>query len=244
MGGIGRSTTALLVAAAGLALSVGTASAGTTVTNVDAWDGVTRLQPWGRGGTATYGQVITATALTNILNSFEFQVNSIGSPIHFLAQVLAWDSAGNHAVGNPLYSSVPLALQTTSLQTVHIGTGAVGLSSGQDYVLLLTTNGVAQPSGTGTADWGWVMDHVTHGIGVWNNHTGVDANTRTWDGPWVNGSWAFSATFNSAFDTTLSGAVVAAAVAVPGPIAGAGLPVILGVAGLTAWRRRKAGVPA
>lgn len=212
------------------------AQAATTYSNTDVWDGNSYVWPWGSGGTATYGQVITSTRFSNVLNSFDFFVNTFGSSIDFIAQVYGWDSVNKSATGNALFSSQKLTINSNSLGDVHIGVGATKLSSNNDYVLLFTVNGIQQAvSNYSQAIFGWVNDNIDYGSGIWNNNTGADANTNTWDGTWGAGSFAFKATFNSLADNTVTGAVAA----VPGPVAGAGLPAVLGVLGFALWRRRQ-----
>ncbi len=209
--------------------------AATTYSTTDSWNQTSTLQPFGSdGSTATYGQVIETTKFSTILNSFEFFVNTSGAAINLFAQVYAWDSANNSATGNPLFSSSLLSVKSNDLQKVHIGTGATTLTKNSEYVLLFTTNGLVQKAAS--AAFGWVGDNTEFGIGAWNNNRGPNANTNTWDGPWINGSFAFNAVFNSVADNSISGAVQA----VPGPEAGAGLGAFaLGSIALYMKRRRK-----
>jgi hypothetical protein len=220
------------------------AQATTTYDNTNLWNGSSYLQPWSGGGwnTATYGQLVSSTPFSSILNSFDFFINTSGSAIKFYAQVYQWDSAGNQATGSALYSSDLLQVQSSSFQDVHVGTGAINLTSGNQYVLMFTTYGITQAAAS--AVWGWVANDNLYGKNVWHNNdsTGQPNVGYTWDGPFEfakNSSLAFKATFNGPVDETLVGATVVRST--PGPIAGAGLPAaLLGLVGFAAWRRRLA----
>lgn len=227
---------ALCFGAAFMLASNSNVLAATTYSTTDSWDQTSTISTFGSsgGGTATYGQVIETTKFSTILNSFEFFVNTSGSAINLFAQVYAWDSTNNSATGNALFSSSLLSVKSNDLQKVHVGTGATALTKNSEYVLLFTTNGVVQNAAS--AVFGWVGNNTEFGIGAWNNNRGPNANTSTWDGPWINGSFAFNAVFNSASDNSISGAVQA----VPGPEAGAGLGALaLGSMVLYMKRRRK-----
>ncbi|WP_374479635.1 PEP-CTERM sorting domain-containing protein [Zoogloea sp.] len=198
------------------------------INTVPVWDGSSSLSSWGgSGSTSTYGETFLAAGST--LNDFTFYVNTNGNTISALAQVYAWSGAlGGHgpATGPALFSS-NVSVFGNGLQPITVNTGNLALTAGNEYVALLT---VTDNSQAGGASWGliWADSNVANdGKVVWfNNNANLSLlNSQAWDGPWINGSLAWTANFSNG----------ASHVPEPGSMALVGL----GILGAGIFRRKK-----
>lgn len=130
-----------------------------------------QYHPGGGFGTPTYGQTISvADPLGLFLDSFTFSVE-ISNPQQYQARVYQWDASigfNGSTIGSPLYAGIVSSIGPTSgFQTITIGTGSVFLPGGNQYALLLTTEGFA---GAGSANWGFLSaDTYAGGTFVYNN---------------------------------------------------------------------------
>lgn len=175
-------------------------------------------------GNPTFGMQIN-TGNADILNSFEFFVNTFGQNLNIVASVFAWNGAA--AVGPALFQTSPLTVNTDSYDAVHIGTGDLQLASNTKYVLFFSAEGLQQTA-TELASFLGSSKGISYGSFVWHDN-------GSWGGQGPGSALAFKAIFNGATDNTITGAVQ-----VPGPEAGAGLGALaLGGMALLMKRRRK-----
>jgi len=225
-----------------IALLLAAAAAAAQAQDIDtttAWNGSSTVG--GFGGTATYGQTITAPPGNNRLVDFSFYIDARGMSLPFRAAVYAWDTAQQHAVGNALWQSEPVTItgdvtgdSGAMLEYAFTPPGGVPLVAGQTYVLLGTT--VYDGAG-GPVEWGW-MTGDPYGGGSFVYQASATPASLT-DTPWAG--WSVS---DLAFKTSFAAAAPppppipqAAPTPVPG-LHGAGLPLLALALGSAAWRMR------
>jgi PEP-CTERM motif len=201
-----------LIAGASLALAfcfgAGAAQA-TTIDTMPFWDGSTNIASFGQFGAQAYGETFTAPG--GPLTSYSFVLDDLGTgQLDVIGQVYAW--SGNlicnpcspqpfGATGPALFTSAEFIIpKFAGFQTVTVNTGAVSLTTGNQYVILL-----ADIASTGGSNWGT----VSPGPGVANDggfnaqYTGLVPpdpsliNTQTWNDFGDNGSLVYTATFGS-----------------------------------------------
>lgn len=180
-------STAVFMAACALA---GTARAGTiTIDTTPSWDGSSTVWPWGHNGaTQTYGQTVTAPAFATSLENFSFIVQDVNDylngvlpgPIKYQAYVYAWDSVNVQPTGPALYQSAVQqtpGTNTGNFMTLSFATAGTAVFPGTQYVLFLTTDGIANPTDGNTA-WAFPFADVYSGgqfqflndsIGTWQD---------------------------------------------------------------------------
>lgn len=215
------------IAVACLSIGMTQVANAAVIDTVSVWNGSSTISSWGGGTTSTYGETFLAAGST--LNDFTFYVNTNGNTISALAQVYAWSGAlGGHgpATGPALFSS-SVSVLGNGLQSITVNTGNLALTTGNEYVALLTVTNNNQPGG---ASWGFIdgdSNVANDGKFVWfNNNANVSLlNSQAWDGPWVNGSLAWTANFSNG----------ASHVPEPGSMALVGL----GILGAGIFRRKK-----
>jgi len=111
---------------------------------------------FGKPEVQTFGQTITAPS-DNILNSFSFWLGPadglVNASLTLEAYVYAWNPVTALATGSSLFTSAPFVYNATptSLYTqVMINTGGLALTTGDPYVLFLSSSGLA---GSGEVSW-------------------------------------------------------------------------------------------
>lgn len=189
-----------LTAVAVIGISASHAALANSIDTTAVWNGSSSISAWSGKDTSTYGETFLAAG--SQLNDFTFYVDTSGQSISALAQVYAWTGAlGGHgpAAGSPLFS-MGVTVNTNGLNAVMVNTGGVALTAGAQYVALLTVTDSSQPGG---ASWGFIDGNsnvANDGKFVWyNNFNDVTLlNSSEWDGPWTNGSLAWTADFSSA----------------------------------------------
>ena len=196
-------------------LAAGTAQAGMTIDTTPSWDGSSVVFPWGHNGaTETYGQTVTAPAGAKSLNQFSFIIQDVNDyvgigapgPITYQAYVYAWDSVAQHITGSPLFQSA--VLQTPGTNTGNFFTAtfnppAAAVTPGAQYMMFLTTDGIATPTDGSTA-WAFPFSDVYAGgaFRFLNDPNFGDLSTTAWSDSSAFGSGAgddliFSAAFNA-----------------------------------------------
>jgi hypothetical protein len=222
-----------LIAGASLALAfcfgAGAAQATTIDTVVD-WNGSSNVASFGLFGSGVYGETFTAPG--GPLTSYSFVMDDLGAQLNVIGQVYAW--SGNliccsappfGATGPALFSSAAFNIPAVNgFQTVTVNTGAVPLTIGHSYVILL-----ADVASLGGSNWATVDPHpgVAHdgGFNLQNNGRDLSLiNTQSWNDFGDFGSLAYTATFGPA---------------VPEPATWAMLILGVGMIGLVARRRPK-----
>ncbi len=164
-----------------------------TIDNTAAWDTSSYLAPFGQPHTATYGQVVKASG--NILNSFSFIVD-LPDTLKFKAYVFRWD--GTKATGSSLFTSADLFDNGSGFNTVMINTGNTAVNLNDSYMLFFSTSAVYGDNSNQTGVFASVSSNsYLDGDFYWLNNT---SDTSAWTGQtwekWVNGDFAFTATFD------------------------------------------------
>lgn len=178
------------------------AQADTSISTLAGWDSSSSVQNWGIPNTATYGQTITAPATDNVLTGFTFELN-VPAGVPYTADVYAWD--GSKATGTALYQSAPqtTAGPSSAFVPTTINTGGVALTSGQQYVLFLTTSGVQGALANVGGSWGQTQSQDIYGGGSFvflnNGNDPSQLTTQNWDQNYLGqgADLAFSANFTS-----------------------------------------------
>jgi hypothetical protein len=206
------SLTALFLAASVMA---GTAQAGTIpIDTTPSWNGSDVVYPWGHNNvTQTYGQTVTAPAHAIGLDDFSFIVQDandyiglgVPGPIKYQAYVYGWDSVNVQPTGPALFQS-PVqqtpGTNTGNFMTLSFATPGTAVVGGNQYLLFLTTDGIASPPDGNTA-WAFPFADVYAGgqfqfmndsDGFWSNASGFSP---------AGSDLAFTATFNVPEPATL-----------------------------------------
>ncbi|MBN8942035.1 MAG: autotransporter outer membrane beta-barrel domain-containing protein [Rhizobiales bacterium] len=191
----GRLRRMLLGGAALAAVGIGGGAQAQTIDTTPVWNGSSFISSWGVTNTATYGQTITGDAAHHQLTGFTFYINSSNAPTppQYQAYVYQWDSVNQRVTGPALYTSaVMTAPGGNTYVPVTFNTGTITLTSGQQYVLMLTTSGIPQAC-CSAYRYGSVSDVYSGGKFVFINN-GPDFNqlgTVTWSS--INSDLAFIA---------------------------------------------------
>lgn len=216
------------------------ARADVTLDTTPYWDGYSTIQPFGLSDTATYGQTFVAPVSGSLTDFTFFVTGDSSADLSLKGAVFAWSGSllgggGGGAIGPALFLSSSFNYTGNgNFQSVTVNTGGVGVTAGQQYVMLLTVSDpVDYNRSTGTTQWGDVL--YTHAPGsasggggfvFYNNGDNFGAlNTSAWDNFADFGDLAFVAHIRGA------------AVPEPSTLAIAGL----GIAGIVAhgFRRRR-----
>jgi hypothetical protein len=142
---------------------------------------------WGPEGTPTYGQTFYVPDASNIrLDAFTFYMSS-GVNGTLTGSVYAWDGSGTS--GASLFTS---AAQGVNAGANTVNTGGLVLTSGQQYVAMMTTAG-----GTGWNSWSAGNngdDNYGGGTFVYTNN---DLSNNWWStNYWGNGDLQMDMQFN------------------------------------------------
>jgi len=185
------SSAALVLAAL---LAAGTAQAGTSVIDTTpSWDGSSTVYPWGHfSATQTCGQTVSAPAYASSLAGFsfilqdvnDFQGLGVPGPITYQAFVYRWDAAGRHITGAALWQSPVLqtpGTNTGNFVTTSFTTPGTAVAPGTEYMLSLTTNGIAVPT-DGNTDWAFPYADAYSGSAFHflNDPNFADLGTTAW----------------------------------------------------------------
>jgi hypothetical protein len=196
----------MAVAALGLTIAVtaGVAQAATIVIDTTpSWDGSSTVFPSGHDSvTETYGQSVTAPAYASSLQGFSFIIQDVNDfeglgvpgPITYQAYVYQWDSAGGHLTGPALWTSPMLqtsGTNTGAFLTTSFATPGVAVTPNQQYMLFLTTDGIASPT-DGNTDWAFPFSDVYAGgaFRFVNSANFADLSTTAWSDSSAFGSGA------------------------------------------------------
>jgi hypothetical protein len=176
------------------------------------WNGTNRIDSFGEGNTAVYGQTFKVPAGNTVMTNFTFKLDDRVNPdiVTFDAYVFAWDGA--KATGSALFTSGPYSSNNNGgaggFETFSINTGTLPLVSGAQYVAFFSAanrfNGI-----TGQADFAYLgtspqagVDGYADGNFVYLNCGNIFAQVTTtpWDNPTGYGGvathdLAFSMTF-------------------------------------------------
>jgi hypothetical protein len=174
------------------------------------------------GSVPTIGQ--TVTAVNSSLDSFSFWLRGDAPERQYRAYVFAWDNTSFRATGDALFTSAIANAPgggTGSYHQVTFNTGGVTVSSGNPYVLFLSTSGLA---GSGNTYFGLSNPGTYEGGGTFY------LNSNAWTTQAWNSQYSYT---DLHFEATFSGAPSV----VPEPVT----MVLLGtgLAGVGALRRRR-----
>lgn len=188
-----------------LALMASPAFAATVTVNTNSsWNGTDFISSFGIPNTATYGQIIVPPIGMTRLDSFSFQINSMGVAIVFRAEVYAWNPATSRATGPALWESAPVTATADSAYHQYTFTppGGVTVQPGVTYVLFASTSKDQAGQPNSAARWGSVANTAyPDGQFVFINNT---ADTTQWTGS----QWSTIASdlaFTAAFTGSASG---------------------------------------
>ncbi len=198
-----------------LTLAAGAAQAAVTIDTTPSWDGSSVVFPWGHNDvTETYGQTVTAPAEAKSLTRFDFIIQDVNDfegfgvpgPITYQAYVYAWDPVAQHITGSPLFKSAVLqtpGTNTGDFFTANFNTHDAAVTPGAQYMMFLTTDGIATPTDGNTA-WAFPFSDVYSGgaFRFLNDPSFGDLSTTAWSDSSAFGSGAgddliFSASFST-----------------------------------------------
>lgn len=182
---------------------------------------------------STVAQLFEATNTRNVLNNFSFWLSSPSSAFHYTARIYEFDDSTKKVVGGPLYSSAletaPTAPAGSSYVKKTFNTGAASLIAGKTYAAVLTTDGTST-SRSSVLSVGAFL--TTPADGKARTLPIPSASPPPVTAPFATGTIG-SDNFGIALETEFNNVN-----AVPVPVAGAGLPMLLGLGLFAAWRRR------
>jgi hypothetical protein len=197
-----------------------------TISTLPSWDGSTSVSAFGYPDSATYGQTVTATSQSNVLNSFAFEM-SVRSSLSFRGEVFAWD--GTKATGSALFESAVKHTTSSAFQLVTFDTGGLHLQSGQQYVLFASiSKDYAANLNSDSGSWGTQFtDTYSGGQFVYLNNGGNAS-------AWTSDAWS---TIDIGSDAAFTAEFATESVPEPTSIA------LFGIGGLAAacgaYRRRQ-----
>jgi hypothetical protein len=175
---------AVLAFAVVLAVAAVVASANTVIDTTGSWHDSDYVWPFGNGGTATFGQTITAPQADTRLESFSFFM-WVDPAAVFRGYVFAWDGA--KAAGSPHYVTGDTSTTEWGVfQEITFAVGEVDLVPDATYVLFAS---VSQTPGDGYGAWGHCFaDAYPGGSFAYLNN---DSNPSLWTtANWVqNWNW-------------------------------------------------------
>jgi hypothetical protein len=184
-----------------------------TIGTTASWDGSSSVYPWGHNDvTETYGQSVTAPAHATSLQGFSFIIQDVNDyvglgvpgPITYQAYVYQWDPVTQHITGSALWQSGVLqtpGTNTGAFQTTSFSTPGASVTPNKQYMLFLTTDGIATPT-DGNTDWGFLYSDAYSGgaFQYLNDPNFSDLSTISWSNSSAFGSdpgsdLAFTASF-------------------------------------------------
>jgi hypothetical protein len=193
----GVPSAAVVVAAFALLLIAPASSAATTISTVSSWTNQ-YIESFGDPNTATYGQVVTAPAGQNSLESFTFYLH-VPTGLAFRPYVYAWD--GEKATGPDLYEGPDLHTSEYVpgvYSAMTATTGGVPVTPSDRYVIFFSVS-KDKTIDEGTregGEWAWVASSAyTGGSTVWMNNGykpeewTVPGEIEIFPGEFVPNSW-------------------------------------------------------
>jgi hypothetical protein len=178
-----------------LLLATGSLWCQSSINTIPSWNGTNSIESFGVTNTATYGQTITITGSTQVLQSFSFEIGNCNAAVAFRGEVYAWN--GTQATGSSLFESPVTSLSAGSgFQQVTFTTGGVSLAPGT-YVLFASTSKDQAGAPASACQWGEVANTTYPGgtfVFINNGPNSSEWTTATWTTNW-GGDTAFSATF-------------------------------------------------
>lgn len=183
-----------------ISLALGAAASAQTISTYPNWDGSSGISPFGNSNTSTYGQTLTAPALSFLKSYKTSFLYNTGDPFSFRFYVAAWDEATNRIVGGLLYESgdVTSAASGAGFVSYTFNTN-LALTPGSRYVAFTSTSTqLYRPGGLDSQAFIF-SDAYAGGKFVYQNN-GTDFSSlasSAWDTGFSYGDTAFEASFQA-----------------------------------------------
>lgn len=176
------------------------------ISTLGSWNGSSYIGTFGTVSSAetpTYGETFTAVAGDDVLQSMQFEIETLGTAaIPYSASVYAW--TGTAVSGAALFTSSVGSIATApGFQAISASVPNLSLTDGDIYIALFSTLGDGGSS-SGYAAWGGQLPDITYTGGTFeynNGSTLASLATSTWNDQGNFGDLAFALNFAPAVTT-------------------------------------------